>query len=54
MTANTTAPLKLDLSYSIINETAYSWTANLFQYGTITNLRVCEIIYNEDNIMSSY
>lgn len=54
MTANTTAPLKLDLSYSIINETAYSWTANLFQYSTITNFRVCEIVYNEDNLQSSY
>lgn len=53
MTANTTAPIKIDLSYSIINSTFYSWTTNLFQYGTITTFHVCAIIYNEDSILSS-
>jgi len=53
ITSNTTAPFKLDLSYSILNTTHYSLTASVFHYGTVNNLRLSLIIYNDYDIKPS-
>lgn len=44
--ANSITPFKLDISYSILNTTYYSWTASVYQWSTITKLHFSEIIYN--------
>lgn len=50
ITSNSSAPYKLDITYSILNTTHYSWTATIFHYGTVNNLRLSQIIYNDYDI----
>ena len=50
ITSNSSAPYKLDITYSILNSTHYSWTATIFHYGTVNNLRLSQIIYNDYDI----
>lgn len=50
VTTQPTAAYKLSLSYLILNTTHYSMTATIFHYGTATNLRLSQIIYNDYDI----
>lgn len=51
--SNISASFKLDLTYSILNSTTYSWTATVYHYGTVTKLRLCELVYNDYDIKPS-
>lgn len=50
ITSTSSAPYKLDITYSILNSTHYSLTASIFHYGTVNNLRLSQIIYNDYEI----